>query len=116
MNIVIIQQRKKSRTLSLFLFTLIQKSYTRSHFKQTERQSYWTQYFVGEIFAKGLLEIGWLWRFDGRSGVRGAIGQSLQESNGQGTGDSSQILMEYFTIENRLISVALGGFLSENCW
>lgn len=28
-----------------------------------------------------------------------AIGQSLQDSNGQGnTGDSSQILMEYFTI------------------
>lgn len=53
------------------------------------------------------------WRLDGceglmgRAGCGGAIGQSLQESNGQGnTGDSSQILMEYFTIENRLISVA----------
>lgn len=41
----------------------------------------------------------------------GAIGQSLQESNGQGnTGDSSQILMDYFTLENRLISVVYEGF------
>lgn len=64
------------------------------------------------ILLEGYSQRGY-WRLDGCDGLLGgaecggAKGQSLQESNGQGnTGDISQILMEYFTIESRLISVA----------